>query len=450
MFSRNTYISIIVQIILIVLIALASIQGIVQGRAIILGIIGLVLVVFQVVYLANWLNTTNRRIKLFFDTIENEESMLVFPEINGSKEQIELNKTFNRINNLIARIKWDNLRKEQFYKALLEQVPGGVILWDETGKVRFVNHAALCLLGCTHLSYYYQLEKTDPDFHSHLKEAIAKGSAIMKITDEWVKRQLIIAVNQVVVGDERFTLLSLQDIDESLNKKEDESWGRLTHVLTHEIMNSIAPIVSLSKTLTSYYETNGSPKPASEITDLIVGKTLRGLETVKTQGSGLINFTNSYRRLSFMQMPAIKPYSLTSQFQKLKELMIPELAASGIAFSVEIYPSEIELNADETLIYQVILNLLKNAIQALEGVDEGKIRLSARVAEKVFIEVADNGPGIAPELAEDIFVPFFTTKVTGSGIGLSLSKQIIRRHRGQLLMKSKPFDETSFIIVLPF
>lgn len=449
MFSRSTYISIIVQIVLIVLIALVSIQGIIHGRAIILGVIGLVLAVFQIVYLANWLNTTNRRIKLFFDTIENEESMLVFPEINGSKEQIELNKTFNRINNLIARIKWDNLRKEQFYKDLLEQVPGGVILWDETGKIRFVNHAALRLLGRTHLSYSYQLEKTDPDFDTHLKEATAKGSAIMKITDGWVKRQLIITANQVVVDEERLTLLSLQDIDESLSKKEDESWGRLTHVLTHEIMNSIAPIVSLSKTLASYYETNGFPKPASEITDQIVGKTLRGLETVKTQGSGLINFTNSYRRLSFMQMPAIKPYSLASQFEKLKELMVPELTASDIAFSVEIYPSEIELNADEALIYQVILNLLKNAVQALEGVDGGKIRLSARVAEKVFIEVADNGPGIAPELAEDVFVPFFTTKSTGSGIGLSLSKQIIRRHRGQLLMKSKPFDETSFIIVLP-
>lgn len=449
MYNRNTYISILVQIVLIVLVTLVSVLAIMNGLAIILGVTGLVVAAFQLVYLANWLNTTNRRIKLFFDAIENDESMLVFPEINGSNEQIELNKAFNRINCLIAEIKRDNLQKELFYKALLEQVPGGVVLWDETGRVRFVNQAALRLLGCSHLSYYYQLEKADPDFHAILKEAISKGSAIMKITDEWVKRQLIISVNRVTVGEEQFTLLSLQDIDDSLSKKEDESWGRLTHVLTHEIMNSIAPIVSLSKTLASYYEMGGLPKPASQITDRMVEKTLRGLEVVKEQGSGLINFTNAYRRLSFMQMPAIKPYSLTSQFYKLDELMQPEMAAAGIVFSVETYPHEIELFADESLIYQVLLNLIKNAVQALVGRQNGKIRLSAQVTEKVFIEVTDNGPGITPELAEDIFVPFFTTKSTGSGIGLSLSKQIIRRHRGQLLMKSKPFEETSFIIVLP-
>lgn len=449
MHNLRTYIAILFQVILIVLIALTSLLLIINRWAIILGGIGLVVVLFQIGYLVNHLNTTNRRIKLFFDTIENDESMLVFPEINGNQEQILLNKAFNRINNLIAENKRESQQKEYFHRALLEQVPGGVISWDESGKIRFVNNTALHLLGYSNLTHRHQLEKIDPDFPALLNEAITKGSAIMKVSAQWNKRQLVLSANKVVIAANTLTLLSLQDIDDSLSKKEDESWIRLTHVLTHEIMNSIAPIVSLSKTLTSYYETGNTPKSASEINDTIIEKTLRGLDVIETQGAGLINFTNSYRQLSFMQVPKINLYSLDIQFRKLQEVMLPDFRSGNIAFSTDILPSASKIHADETLIYQVLLNLLKNAIQALEGMSNGKISLSARITEKVFIEVTDNGPGIPPELIEDIFVPFFTTKADGSGIGLSLSKQIIRRHRGQLLVRSTPFQETSFTIILP-
>lgn len=449
MYSRNTYIEITIQLSLIVLVAVGSILLILNRWAITLGIIGLLIVFFQIGYLANRLNATNRRMKLFFDTIENEESMLVFPEININKEQIILNRAFNRINELIAKTKHVSQQKEHFYKALLEQVPGGVVSWDETGKIRLINNAALRLLGCTYLTHIYQLEKITPHFSSLLEEASQRGSALMKVTNEWKKRQLILSTNKVILENETFTLLSLLDIDDSLNNKEDESWGRLTHVLTHEIMNSIAPIVSLSQTLTAYYETNGMPKPACLISDRTIAKTLRGLDVIKSQSSNLINFTNSYRQLSFQQMPTFKPYLFSKQLSKLTELITPELLSGNISLQTHLFPDEIELHADETLLFQVLHNLLKNAIQALEGIPDGKITLLTQVTDKVFIEVKDNGPGIPSEIIEDIFVPFFTTKTTGSGIGLSLSKQIIRRHRGELLVKSHPYKETSFIIILP-
>lgn len=449
MYSKRIYMEIILRLGIIILSGTVSLLGIVSGHAVILGCIGLVLVLFLTFRLVQRLNTTNRRISLFFDAIENGESTLIFPEINLTGEQVALNKTFNRINRLITETKFLSQQKEHFYKALLEQVPGGLIAWDESGKIRTVNNAALRLLGRSSLTYRYELALIDPDFPAILQEAGEKGSSQMKVTGEWQKRQLVVSLNQVKLKEETLTLLSLQDIDESLSRKESEAWSKLTHVLTHEIMNSIAPIVSLSGTLTSYFETGGVPKPAGELTDRIIEKTLRGLKTVKEQGCNLINFTDSYRKLSFLQVPSVKPYNLRKQLEQLKELVTPELEKAGITWHCYVAPAATYIKGDETLLGQVFHNLALNAIQALEKTPDAALHITANLVQELVIEVKDNGPGIPKEMQEDIFVPFFTTKENGSGIGLSLSRQIILRHRGHLLVKSEPGEGTCFIIRLP-
>lgn len=449
MYSKRIYIEILLQIVFIVLLAVGSLLLILFHYAVILGLIGLLLVLFQINWLVKRLNATNRRIKLFFDAIENNESALIFPEINLHKEQIALNRTFNRINRLITETRYQAQQKEHFYKALLEQVPGGVISWDESGKIRLANNAALRLLGRDALTYRYELALIDPGFPEALKEATEKGSSLMKVTDEWQKRQLVISLNKVVLKEESLTLLSLLDIDDSLSSKETEAWGKLTHVLTHEIMNSIAPIVSLSDTLTSYFETDGTPKSIGELSDTTVEKTLRGLEAVKSQGCNLIHFTESYRKLSFLQMPAVQTYNLKKQFEQLKELVTPELDAQGIRCTVRVVPGAVQIKGDEALLFQVFHNLVKNAIQALNKTPAPAIDISAGAAKGLIIKIKDNGPGIPKEMHDDIFVPFFTTKEHGSGIGLSLSRQIIRRHRGKLYVQSEPGQGTCFIILLP-
>ncbi|WP_106829387.1 sensor histidine kinase [Parabacteroides pacaensis] len=449
MYSKRIYLEILIHIILIVTLATCALLLIIFRYAIILGSIGLVFVMFQISWLANHLNTANRRIKLFFDAIENGESTLVFPEINLSKEQILLNKAFNRINRLLIETKHQSQQKEHFYKALLEHVPGGIISWDDSGTIQTANKAALSLLGLSTLLHRSQLEQIDPGFSALFEEAVSKGNAIMKVNREWEKRQLVIGVNKIVLGDKTLTLLSLQDIDENLNSKENEAWERLTHVLTHEIMNSVAPIVSLSSTLTSYFESQGIPKHANELSDKTVEKTLRGLEVMKSQSSNLIHFTHSYRKLSFLQTPSIKLYNLTAQFFLLKELFTPELNKKGIKLTIQTRPSILHIRGDENLLFQVFQNLIKNAIQALQNTRHPLITVSASLSDYLFIEIKDNGPGIPLDIQENIFVPFFTTKENGSGIGLSLSKQIIRRHRGQLYVKSAWNEGTNFFIRLP-
>lgn len=242
-----------------------------------------------------------------------------------------------------------------------------------------------------------------------------------------------------------------KEFDRELQQKEYESWEKLMRVLTHEIMNSIAPIVSLSGTLLSYYESKGTPKSLASLTEQTILKTIRGLKTVKSQGQNLMGFTDSYRRMSRLQAPNLKTFPLDSLLENLHLLLQTDLSRLSISLEITTHPSPILLVADEELFSQVLLNLLKNAMQALEEQPEDRrIRIhSEQTSHGIEISVIDNGPGIAAELLEDIFVPFFTTKTTGSGIGLSLSRQIIRMHGGELHVLSTPFSETKFTVKLP-
>ncbi|MCD8268555.1 MAG: ATP-binding protein [Parabacteroides sp.] len=347
MFSTRIYIRIILQVILILVVAGAGIAGILSGKAIILGIVALFIALWQVGVLVYYLNVSNRRIQLFLDAIEDNESMLYFPENTGSEEQRRLHAAFNRIHKLMTESKQ-------------------------------------------------------------------------------------------------------KEFDRELLQKEYEAYDKLMHVLTHEIMNSIAPIVSLSGTLLSYFQSKGTAKGVDELSDATIRKTIRGLDTIKSQGQSLINFTNSYRQLARLQPPKLKQLSLAHLIRNIEMLFHADLQRLGIELSVHLYREEILIDADEELLSQVLINLLKNAMQALEGQENGCISLEVKQAGRnLIIEVTDNGPGIPHEILDDIFVPFFTTKGSGSGIGLSLSRQIIRMHEGELSVSSQPYTATRFSITLP-
>lgn len=348
MFSAQLYIQILVRVTGIIAVGGIGIAGIVTGKAIILGCIILLITLWLISTLVAFLNTSNRRIQLFLHMIEENESMLCFPENTGSEEQQRLHAAFNRIHKLMA----ENKRKE---------------------------------------------------------------------------------------------------FDRQLYRKEYEAWDKLMHVLTHEIMNSIAPIVSLSGTLLSYFQTKEAVvRSREEITDATLQKTIRGLNIVKTQGQSLMHFTDSYRQLSNLKSPTPKRFPLSLLIDNLIGLLQADLESQDIDISVEYPPGEVSLNADQELLSQVLLNLIKNAMQALEETENKRIEIRiSRKPEEIRMEVSDNGPGIAPEMMENIFVPFFTTKAAGSGIGLSLSRQIIRMHGGQLLVSSVPYKNTCFTILLP-
>lgn len=347
MFSTRLYIHILLFVLLIVFTLGLGLVGIISRKAIILGTITILIAFGLIGRLVYYLNSYNRKMKFFFDSIEDNESMLYFPENIGSKEQRYLYASFNRVYTLMSEHK----------------------------KIEF---------------------------------------------------------------------------ERKLHQKEYESWEKLMRVLTHEIMNSITPIVSLSETLLSYFQIKHVSKSTKDITELTIEKTIRGLETIKSQGQNLIYFTESYRQYSGLKQPEFKYFSLTDLIENIQILYQEILQQQLIRFSTDFFQPQIQIYADENMLSQVLINLLKNSIQALTEQSEREIHIKVYIQEMIlFIKITDNGSGIPSNLLEDIFIPFFTTKKDGTGIGLSLSRQIIRMHGGELSVKSQPFHETSFTISLP-
>lgn len=450
MFSRVLYLRILWQVIGIVAVTGSGGALIVSGRAYILGsiLVGAGLILIGV--LVGSLNVTNRRILRFLEALQDQEAMAVFPEDCKNEVQRQLYAAFNAVGKRIAENNRESRRQEYFYRALLEHIPDGIIAWDDGGRIRIVNEAAWRLVDGRPLQHISQLELFIPDLERVVKEAAAAGSVLVKIRTSRHIRQLSVSCKRIVQKEENLFILTLKDIGRELSEKESESWEKLTHVLTHEIMNSIAPIASLSGTLLSYYEVKGQPRSPEEVTDILIARTIRGLKTVKGQSQTLMHFTDSYRQLSYLQSPALREFALRPLIDNLHFLLQADLTRRHIGLEIAFSPEEILLNADQELLSQVLLNLIKNAMQALEEAGGGTIRVEASLTEShVRIDVIDNGPGIATELMEDIFVPFFTTKSSGNGIGLSLSRRIIRMHGGELLVASDPFSETRFTIVLP-
>ena len=347
MFSTRLYIHILLFVLLIVFTLGLGLVGIISRKAIILGTITILIAFGLIGRLVYYLNSYNRKMKFFFDSIEDNESMLYFPENIGSKEQRYLYASFNRVYTLMSEHK----------------------------KIEF---------------------------------------------------------------------------ERKLHQKEYESWEKLMRVSTHEIMNSITPIVSLSETLLSYFQIKHVSKSTKDITELTIEKTIRGLETIKSQGQNLIYFTESYRQYSGLKQPEFKYFSLTDLIENIQILYQEILQQQQIRFSTDFFQPQIQIYADENMLSQVLINLLKNSIQALTEQSEREIHIKVYIQEMIlFIKITDNGSGIPSNLLEDIFIPFFTTKKDGTGIGLSLSRQIIRMHGGELSVKSQPFHETSFTISLP-
>ena len=329
-FSKHIYVVILAYILLILAISGAGMWMILSKTGIIIGGLLILCSFFLIGALTHRLNTLNRKIRLFFDAVQDKENILLFPEENVSQEQKLLNRSLNRINSLLLQTKVEYQKQEHFYHSLLQEVPSGVLAWDRSGKIVIANSAALHLLKCNQLSNSQQVERL--------------------LTNREIYNHLSISRNQMTLQGEVFTLLSIKDIQDELSDKESESWSKLTHVLTHEIMNTIAPVISLSQTLSLYSDMNEKAK--------------QGLSIIQGQSERLMEFTESFRHLSYMPQPEKKPFLLNELVRKLEILLETDFRENQITFSVQCHPLSIEINGDENQLSQVFLNLLKNAMQA--------------------------------------------------------------------------------------
>ncbi|WP_235934283.1 sensor histidine kinase [Sunxiuqinia indica] len=414
-------------------------------------IVGSVLSLFLVILLFNVLhyqNRVNERINYFFEAVKNEDFSLAFPAHKNDKIIRELNTHLADVNKQIQLIQMKNHQQEQYFRALIEHVGIGILSYDENGFVVHANSALKKLLGLEQFTHLKQLEKVDNKLAQLLPQILQNGQRLISFNNKQGKVNVSIKASTFQNKNKTMTLLSVQDINKELDEKELDSWMRLIRVLTHEIMNSIAPVTSLSESLSNFFTKEGQPISPAEINQKMINTTIRGLEVIKEQGNGLITFVESYRKLTRLPKPEKKLISIGDLLEKTALLRRSNLTGNKIRINVTIPNDRLLLLADEKLISQVLINLVKNAVEALEGQEKGVIELSGRENQngEVEIWVRDNGPGISPELIDEIFVPFFTTRESGSGIGLSLSRQIMRMHGGSLKVNSIPQKETCFIL----
>jgi two-component system, NtrC family, nitrogen regulation sensor histidine kinase NtrY len=303
------------------------------------------------------------------------------------------------------------------------------------------------MLSISNLTNISEVEKINKELHHAIHSLRTGGSELIKIAHPDGIMQLSVYVIELVMRESKFKLVSLQNIQSELEEKEMEAWQNLIKVLTHEIMNSIAPISSLAATVKSDMESKIDSSSQMETHDL--EDYLMALSTIEKRSEGMIKFVSDFRSLAHIPAPKFQAIRLHSLFEHLEVLLQHQFDQHQIQFRKKIEPEDLILFGDQSLIEQVLINLIQNAIQAVEDSVTRVIWLEAFIDEsgKIIIEVADSGKGIDEEALPKIFIPFFTTKKKGSGIGLSLSKQIMRRHKGNIQVRSELGKGTVFKLI---
>ena len=446
--KKSFQINIIFRIFLIVLFTFAIGWSVFTDQSSVITIVSSLFLIISIISLIQYQNKVNEKIAYFFEAVKNEDFSQAFSEKKGDSIIRELNRNLNEVNKQIQQIKIESQQQEQYFQALIEHVGTGILTHDEKGFVIHANSAVKKLLGLGQFTHLKQLEKVDKQLIHAFANIPQNGQKLISFNGNQGHVNLSIKSSNFKNKDRNLALLSVQDINQELDEKELDSWLRLIRVLTHEIMNSIAPITSLSESISGYFHKEGETVSPTELSEKTISTTIRGLDIIRQQGKGLISFVESYRKLTKLPKPEKKQIKIKDFLESIITLNKPELDEKGISVSIAKIDADLAVLADEKMIAQVLINLIKNAKEALSETEHGEIELLAGINKQGRTElcVKDNGPGIPAELMDEIFVPFFTTREHGSGIGLSLSRQIMRLHGGGLSVRSKPNEQTMFCL----
>ncbi len=407
------------------------------------------LVILQTISLIFYTERTNRRLNKFFQTVRHSDFSSAFSEKGLGKSFEDLSNEFNQI---IQEFKKNRAEKEEHLNYLLtvvQHVSIGIIVYRRDGKVDVFNNAIKKTLKINHLRSIQDLNFINDDFPDLLLRLQAGDKTLVKLFVEDELIQLSINATEFKMRGEVYVLVSLQNIHPELEEKEIESWQRLIRVLTHEIMNSITPISSLAATIQEMLinpETNKIE--LSRLDDDDLESIVNAMATIENRSRGLLNFVEIYRNLTRIPKPNFRHFKVKEVFERAFELLKPKFEALSIECSYKVFPEELMIVADPDLVDQVVINLMINAIDAVKNQEKPRISIvaSTNLNNRITIDFADNGHGIKPDLMDKIFMPFFTRKKVGSGIGLSLSRQIMQLHKGAITFKSQPEEGTVFTL----
>ncbi len=448
MITRNFYFQTIIRILAISFLSALAGWIISAGKPVQLALLVILTDILFIFVLIHFLNATNRRISYFLESVQNDDSTLSMPTNITDKSIHAIYQGLNKVNKQIQQLKIENRQKEQYFQSIIEHLATGLITFNKKGFIIHTNSTAKALLSLDILTHIQQLERVDKKLYQAIKTITPSERRLVSIISERGEVQLALKASDFKMRNEELIIISIQDIRNELDEKELDSWIKLIRVLMHEIMNSLAPITSLSDSLSRFFTSDGHPVSPDAITDKTISKTIQGLNVIQDQGKGLMSFVESYRQLTRIPQPDRKLFRVDDLMKRVRILYRSLDRSEDTDLSISLKDPDLEINADENLVSQVLINLLKNALEANEDNPSGKIIISAGKDTNLVPEicVADNGPGISVKDLEEIFVPFFTTRKNGSGIGLSISRQIMRVHGGNLKVRSVPWKETIFCL----
>ncbi|WP_210489907.1 sensor histidine kinase [Rufibacter aurantiacus] len=407
-----------------------------------------VLIVVQTVALILFIENTTERLIKFLNTIKYDDFSEVFSSRGEGKVFDELYQRYNEVIRKFRDIRSEKEATTQYYQTVVQHIGIGIITFRKTGEIQLINNAAKRLLQVSQLSHVEHLKDEAPQLVEQLLTLPAGQSKVLQLKHGKERVPVSLFVVDLVMRGDDFRLASIQNIQRELEEKEMEAWQNLIRVLTHEIMNSVTPISSLAGSVAADIQdvleaqTNGQILLQREETEDMG----MALQTIERRSQGLVRFVQDFRSLARVPVPKKQFFSVPDMLRQLQTLFQEELMHENILLLVN-YPSGgLQVLADRELVEQVLINLIRNAIHALADQPTKTLQIEAFPDQdsRVVIQVTDNGSGIAEEALEQIFLPFYTTKATGTGIGLSLSRQIMRLHKGSLTVSSELGQGTTF------
>jgi nitrogen fixation/metabolism regulation signal transduction histidine kinase len=389
---------------------------------------------------------TNRKLTRFLESVKYSDFISGFTSDNklGSSFR-DLNTAFNEVLEAFRKARSEKEEHWQYLNTIVQQVRTGILSYDGEGNIQLMNANAKRFVGISNIKNINELEKHNSKLYQALVEVQPGKSTLYKSGAEFL---LTLQATELRIRGNTVKLITLQNIQTELQRQELEAWQNLTRVLRHEIMNSITPISSLTSTLREILDQELVKKGEDYELKAEGAEDLRdGLQTIESRSKGLIKFIDAYREYTSLPQPKLKTVRVKDLIEKVTQLLKPDFKKKNIQLITHCDSEYLTVQADEEMIEQVLINLVKNAIEAADHDNLAQVEINGTYTENaVIIEVIDNGPGIIPEAIDRIFVPFFTTKKTGSGIGLALSRQIMQMHNGSLTVVSEPDVKTTFTL----
>ena len=442
---RHFSVMIAIRIVLIILsILMLSWLASLESNTGLIYFLGAILILIQASFLYKYVTNVNRKLTYFLESVRYSDFTINFRSDNKMGNTFrELNQQFNEVLHAFRQARAEKEANLQYLNAIVQHIGTGLITFDSTGKVNIINNAALRMLGIYRLHQLSELQ----DKHPRLFELLSKlDSGVRELYRTPSDQPLALQGAAIQLRGIWVRIVVLQNIQPELQQQEVESWQNLTRVLRHEIMNSMTPIVSLVGTMRLIVneDIEKSTTDQDAVNDL-----KEALHTLEKRSKGMMQFVNAYRDFTTLPKPVFSNLVVKEVLQDVLQLLQTDLTSNGVLWELSVKPEFLKAKADSSQIQQVLINLIKNASESFSAQSNRVIKLDAYTNDNlVIISIADNGDGIEPEALDNIFIPFYTTKKTGSGIGLSLSRQILQQHGGQLNVSSLVGKGTVFTIIL--